>query len=94
MDWDDREDKLDERVGQNKVRHSMECPHCRSRTWSFLRFQSDFGKGKIIEGCDECDEDAKRMWDRERKAGSASTGMIALGVCFVVGLLAGWFLIP
>ena len=55
MDWDDREDKLDERVGQNKVRHSMECPHCRSRTWSFLRFQPDFGKGKIIEGCDECD---------------------------------------
>ena len=49
MDWDDKEDKLDEQSGQNKWRHSMECPQCRSRTWSFLRFQPDFGKGKIIE---------------------------------------------
>ena len=38
MNWDDRESKLDEKTEINKIRHSMECPNCRSNTWSFCCF--------------------------------------------------------
>ena len=43
MDWDDREDKLDEQAGQNKIRHSMECPQCRSRTSTYKKKKQELG---------------------------------------------------
>lgn len=93
MNWDDRESKLDEKTETNKIRHSMECPNCRSNTWSFCCFVPDFKKGDIKEGCNECDQDAKRIWDREKHLGSGVTGIIALGGSFVIGILLGWFLL-
>ena len=50
MNWDDKESKLDEKTEINKIRHGMECPNCRSNTWSFCCFVPDFKKGDIKEG--------------------------------------------
>ncbi len=91
MDWDDREDKLDDISKTNVWRHSMECPNCRSRTWSFCCFIPDFKTGRIKEGCNECDEKAKSIWSREANT-SSSIGFIVIGVIGVIGFVAGYLI--
>jgi hypothetical protein len=92
MDWDDREDTLDEFSGTNKIRHSMECPNCRSNTWSFCCFIPDFKTGKIAEGCNECDKNTKGIWDRENMTGGTKTTIIILVTVGMIGGIIGYFL--
>jgi hypothetical protein len=92
MNWDDREDTLDEFSGINKIRHSMECPNCRSNTWSFCCFIPDFKTGRITEGCNECDKRAKKIWDRENVKVSTAITVIVLGGIGVMGFILGHFL--
>lgn len=92
MDWDDKEDKLDEMSKTNMWKHSMECPNCRSRTWSFCCFIPDFKTGRINEGCNECDEKAKMIWSREITNPSSVIGFIVIGTVGIIGFVAGFLL--
>jgi hypothetical protein len=93
--WDDRErDYIEEanNSGVNFNRHSMECPNCRSNTWSFMCFIPDFKTGRIMEGCNECNQRAKKIWDRENiKASTAVTCLVICGIA-CVGFVLGFFL--
>jgi hypothetical protein len=90
--WDDREDEMDNISGTNTHRHSMECPNCRSNTWSFCCFIPDFKTGRIIEGCNECDKRVKKIWDRENVKVSTIITVMVLGSICVAGFLAGFFI--
>jgi preprotein translocase subunit Sss1 len=92
LDWDDREDELDEISNTNKIRHSMECPNCRSNTWSFCCFIPDFKKGKITEGCNECNKRVKKIWDRENIKISTAVTVIVLGVIGLIGFAIGYLI--
>jgi|TARA_B110000263_G_C15253371_1_gene485231 hypothetical protein len=92
MNWDDREDKLDDISNTNVWRHSMECPNCRSQTWSFCCFIPDFKTGRIKEGCNECDDKAKSIWTRESTPVNGAIGFVVIGVIGVIGFIAGYLL--
>ena len=90
--WDDKEDELDDITDINMFRHGRECPNCRSVTWSFCCFIPDFKKGNIVEGCNECDKRAKKIWDRENMKISSLITVIVLGGIGLIGGLIGYFL--
>ena len=93
--WDDRErDYIEEanNSGVNFNRHNLECPNCRSNTWSFMCFIPDFKTGRIMEGCNECDQRVKKIWDRENIKSSTAVTVMVLGGIACVGFILGFFL--
>lgn len=92
MNWDDREDELDGISKTNMFKHSMECPNCRSQTWSFCCFIPDFKTGRIKEGCNECDDKVKNIWSRESTSPSSAIGFIVIGIVGIIGFVVGFLL--
>lgn len=90
--WDEKEDNMDRKDSVNSWRHGRECPNCRSVTWSFCCLIPDFKTGGIDEGCNECDDKVKGIWDRENITGGVKSTVIILGVVCSIGIAVGYFL--
>lgn len=93
--WDEREKDWKEQenpMNPNFHRHSMECPNCRSNTWSFLCFIPDFKTGRMSEGCNECDKRASTIWARENIKSSTLVTGIVLGGIGLIGFSVGYVL--